>query len=234
MVEQIKATYIDHMGSDLSVVNAARVSFAKTSEWIVSTVPTNGPPELVLHMRDRKLIHYLAKHKHISPFGHAFASFHVKAPIFVARQLVKHKFLRWNEVSRRYVDDEPEFYVPDVWRGRSADKKQGSDAEVAVNAAWYDRDDDYNSCPEDSQFIALEAYQKMLDLGVAPEQARMVLPQSTMTEWYWSGSLDAFASMCQLRCKPDTQYESRLVADQISTMMYGLFPMSWTALMENE
>ena len=227
----IKATYIDHMGSDLSVVNAARVSFGKKSDWIPRV--HNGEAKR-LSQKDTKLINYLAKHKHISPFGHCFASFHVKAPVFVARQLVKHKFLRWNEISRRYVDDEPEFYVPDVWRGRSADKKQGSDAEVSVNVAWYDRDDGYNSWPEDSQFIALEAYQKMLDLGVAPEQARMVLPQSTMTEWYWSGSLDAFADMCNLRLKDDTQHETTLVAEQIDQIMLGLFPVSWEALMENK
>lgn len=216
--EMIKATYIDHMGSDLSVVNAARVSFGKKHDIFVAN-------------KDTGLVKYLAKHKHLSPFGHAFASFHVKAPIFVARQLVKHKFLRWNEISRRYVDDEPEFYEPDVWRGRSEDKKQGSDDTVSIDVAWYDRDDGYNSWPEDSCFIALEAYQKMLELGVAPEQARMVLPQSTMTEWYWSGSLDAFADMCRLRCASDTQYETRVVADQINTEMFKLFPVSWDALM---
>jgi thymidylate synthase (FAD) len=216
---QIKATYVDHMGSDLSVVNAARVSFGKVSEletvdWI------NGREVKGLSERDTKLIHYLAKHKHLSPFGHAFASFHVKAPIFVARQLVKHKFLRWNEISRRYVDDEPEFYEPDVWRGRSADKKQGSAGVVTLSG--YD-DWTYNqSC--------LAMYEDLLADGVAPEQARMVLPQSTMTEWYWSGSLDAFAAMCKLRCASDTQYESRIVADQISEIMQGLFPVSWRAL----
>ena len=226
----IEATYVDHMGSDLSVVNAARVSFGKKSKLVCTNLVlgtydmSNG---------DKRLIKYLAKHKHISPFGHAFASFHVKAPIFVARQLVKHKFLRWNEISRRYVDDEPEFYQPEVWRGRSEDKKQGSDDTVSIDVAWYDRDDGYNSWPEDSCFIALEAYQKMLELGVAPEQARMVLPQSTMTEWYWSGSLDAFADMCRLRCKPDTQAETRIVADQINTIMQPLFPVAWEALTEN-
>ena len=223
----IKVTYIDHMGSDLTVVNAARVSFNKKSDWLPKI--HNGEKN-VLSQADGKLIHYLARHKHTSPFGHCFASFHVRAPVFVARQLVKHKFLRWNEVSRRYVDDDPEFYVPDEWRGRSADKKQGSDAEVSVNVAWYDRDDGYNSWPEDSQFIALEAYQKMLDLGVAPEQARMVLPQSMMTEWYWSGSLDAWADMCRLRGMPDTQLESREVSAYISDKMYDLFPESWKAL----
>lgn len=244
----IKTTYIDHMGSDLSVVNAARVSFGKQSEWEgewyyvevdygpydpkFPTAKTGVHRELrfkkeILSARDTKLINYLAKHKHISPFGHAFASFHVKAPIFVARQLVKHKFLRWNEISRRYVDDVPEFYVPDVWRGRSADKKQGSEGEVELGTL-----DSF--IVSDSPAEALCAYNALLEAGVAPEQARMVLPQSTMTEWYWSGSLDAFADMCRLRCKEDTQYESRLVADQVSTIMQDLYPVSWAALMEGE
>jgi thymidylate synthase (FAD) len=225
-MSEIEVNYIDHMGSDLSVVNAARVSFGKKSEWDYFH-DIGCPPIVCLSDRDTKLIKYLAKHKHLSPFGHAFASFHVKAPIFVARQLVKHKFLRWNEISRRYVDDEPEFYLPDVWRGRSEDKKQGSDGEVLKG-----------SC--DLQYLAAcnEAinigYKELLSLGVAPEQARMVLPQSTMTEWYWSGSLDAFASMCKLRCASDTQYESRLVADNISDKMSDLFPVSWEALMKGE
>jgi thymidylate synthase (FAD) len=225
MTNQITATYIDHMGSDLSVVNAARVSFGKKSyceetRWVEMGNWSGDMP--VVSARDTKLINYLAKHKHISPFGHAFASFHVKAPIFVARQLVKHKFLRWNEISRRYVDDEPEFYVPDVWRGRSADKKQGSEGIVG--------DDGLMGSSSHNDFCK-GFYQDMIDSGVAPEQARMVLPQSTMTEWYWSGSLDALADMCRLRCAPDTQYETRLVADDISKKMSELFPVSWSALM---
>jgi len=209
----IKATYIHHCGSDLTTANAARVSFGKTSEmeddlW--------GPPKL--KAKDDKLIRYLAKHKHISPFGHCFASFHVKAPIFVARQLVKHKFLRWNEISRRYTTENIEFYTPEVWRGKSADKKQGSEGVVDVGD-W-----------GDTNWACLKAYNDLLEHGVAPEQARMVLPQSTMTEWYWSGSLDAFADMCNLRCKTDTQAETRIVADQISEKMKELFPVSWGAL----
>jgi thymidylate synthase (FAD) len=237
MEKHIVASYIDHMGSDLSVVNAARVSFGKRSEahsWKWADEGANslkGKPMMpVLSDKDTKLIQYLAKHKHMSPFGHAFASFHVKAPVFVARQLVKHKFLRWNEISRRYVDAEPAFYTPTEWRGRSEDKKQGSDDTVSIDVAWYDRDDGYNSWPGDSCFIALEAYQKMLELGVAPEQARMVLPQSTMTEWYWSGSLDAWSDMCLLRCASDTQEETQEVANQISHKMHELFPVSWMAL----
>jgi thymidylate synthase (FAD) len=205
---QIEATYIDHMGSDLSVVNAARVSFGKKHDTFQD--------------KDAGLIKYLAKHKHLSPFGHAYAKFHVKAPIFVARQLVKHKCFTRNEVSRRYVDDTPEFYVPEVWRGRSEDKKQGSDG-VSHPPMWLD--------PTMAQ--VLDLYNCMIDDGVAPEQARMVLPQSTMTEWYWSGSLDAFADMCRLRCASDTQYETRVAADQINTEMFKLFPVAWEALLND-
>ena len=214
----IKATYIDHMGTDLTVANAARVSFGKKSEMEDDAW---GPPKL--KEKDAKLIRYLAKHKHISPFGHCFASFHVKAPIFVARQLVKHKFLRWNEISRRYVDDEPEFYEPREWRGRSADKKQGSDGVVNI---ILDQEVQWNR--------QLSTYKTLLSEGVAPEQARMVLPQSTMTEWYWSGSLDAFSDMCNLRCKSDTQAETRVVAQQIDRKMIELFPVAWDALTQIE
>jgi thymidylate synthase (FAD) len=220
---QISVTYKDVMGNDLTVVNAARVSFGKESKALGWYGPDARPLIPVLNQPDINLINYLAKHKHMSPFGHAFASFHVKAPIFVARQLVKHKFLRWNEISRRYVDDEPEFYVPDVWRGRSADKKQGSDGVI---------NPEYN--PQYLNNNIKYAYLQALDMGVAPEQARMVLPQSTMTEWWWSGSLDAFADMCKLRLKDDTQYESRLVAQMIDKEMSHMFPVSWAALVKGE
>jgi len=211
----IEVTYVDHMGSDLSVVNAARVSFGKKSDWLPRV--HNGE-QLVLTPKDAKLISYLAKHQHKSPFNHAFTTFHIKAPIFVARQLQKHEYMPWNEISRRYVDSEPEFYQPDVWRGRSADKKQGSEGVVDVGD-W-----------GDTNWACLIAYKDLLSHGVAPEQARMVLPQSMMTEWYWSGSVHAFAKMCGLRLKPDAQYETRLVAEQIEDKMTELFPESWTAL----
>jgi len=216
----IEVTYKGHMGNDLTVCNAARVSFGKETEWDYEESDAYSFKQH-LKTKDRKLIQYLAKHKHISPFGHCFASFHVRAPVFVARQLVKHKFLRWNEISRRYVDSEPEFYVPDTYRGRSLDKKQGSAGKVTVS------DNGFNE-------IALTEYEYLLDLGVCPEQARMVLPQSMMTEWYWSGSLDAFADMCKLRCAPDTQAETADVAWGIDLKMIDLFPVSWRALRENE
>lgn len=206
----MEVTLIDTMGSDLTVVNAARVSFKKESHLVGGE----------LLEKDQKLINYLAEHKHFTPFGHCFATFRVKAPIFVARQLQKHAYLRMNEVSRRYVDDTPEFYVPEVWRGRAKDKKQGSSGEVDINAT-------------DWQLYRyqLETYRDMLTEGVAPEMARMVLPQSMYTEWYWSGSLDAFANMAKLRLKEDTQQETREIAKQVSNQMAIKFPKSWEALL---
>ena len=214
----IEVNYIDHMGSDLSVVNAARVSFGKKSEWMPRI---HYGEDLVLKPKDAKLIKYLAKHQHKSPFNHTFVTFHVKAPVFVARQLVKHEYMPWNEISRRYVDDEPEFYTPDVWRGRSADKKQGSEGEVKTNFGI-----------EYYHEKAWQAYDQLLNEGVSPEQARMVLPQSMMTEWYWSGTLFSFSKMCGLRLKEDTQAETRIVAEQIDVVMQKIYPVSWDALME--
>ena len=214
----IEVTYIDHMGSDLSVVNAARVSFGKKSDWLPRI--HNGEAK-VLSTKDCRLIEYLARHNHKSPFNHTFTTFHIKAPVFVARQLVKHEYMPWNEISRRYVDEEPELYEAPIWRGRSADKKQGSEGEVKSNA---------NIFYHNNQSLMM--YKQLLDEGVAPEQARMVLPQSMMTEWYWSGSLFAFAKMCSLRCKDDTQAETRVVADAIDEEMENLYPISWEALRE--
>ena len=217
----IEVTYIDHMGNDLSVVNAARVSFGKKSKLECIDMVKG---KFVLNHKDAKLIKYLAKHNHKSPFNHTFVTFHVKAPIFVARQLVKHEYMPWNEISRRYVDSEPEFYVPDEWRGRSEDKKQGSDGVIT----------DIDPRVADYMVVgAKQDYNYLLGKGVSPEQARMVLPQSTMTEWYWSGTLYAFAKMCQLRCAKDTQQESREVAMQVSEYMEKLFPASRDALWEH-
>lgn len=218
----MQVTLIDHMGSDLSVVNAARVSFDKQSSYEYV-----GIAEEALSERDAKLIRYLAKHNHWTPFGHAFASFRVKAPIFVARQLGKHQVgLVWNEVSRRYVDSEPEFYVPDAWRKRAENVKQGSSDEPV---------DDNEVCNGVYDIVidaALDIYNDLLDYGVCPEQARICLPQSMLTEWVWSGSLAAFARVCKLRLDPHTQKETRDVAEMIEGHMRRLFPVSWDALME--
>ena len=211
----MSVTLIDSMGTDLSVANAARVSFAKKNKEFKEP-------------GDRKLIRYLAKHGHWTPFGHATLSFHIKAPIFVARQLVKHQVgLVWNEVSRRYVDEDPEFYFPEKWRGRPTDKKQGSSEEEVV---WLDREHRVGAAVIQSSTGAAALYRDMLDVGVAPEQARMVLPQNTYTEWYWTGSLFAFARICALRCKGDTQEETQDVAWEIYELAKVKFPVSWESL----
>ena len=210
----IKCELIDSMGDDLTVVNAARVSF--------------GNRKTELEEGDKKLIKYLAEHNHWSPFGHCTAQFHIKAPIFVARQLVKHQVgLTWNEISRRYVDTKPEFYEVDRWRGKPIDKKQGSsDKEIE----WVSKSRRTSTLQTQVESVALSNYKIMIDAGIAPEQARMILPQSMMTEWYWSGTLYAFARVCNLRCKEDAQYETRLLANEMDRQCKEIFPISWKAL----
>ena len=206
----MKVELIDKMGTDLSVVNAARVSYSKTKD--------------VFDGKDEKLIKFLAEHEHWSPFAHASMQFRIKAPIFVARQLVKHQVgLVWNEVSRRYVDFPPEIYKPDSWRGRPINSKQGSDGEVELGQTI-----DHNL--ETTMESCLILYNTMIQKGVAPEQARMVLPQSMMTEWYWSGTVYAFARVCNLRCKPDTQKETQDVANVIDKLAGEAFPYCWKYL----
>ena len=214
---------IDHMGSDLSVVNAARVSFDKESNW--EAIPFAGPTEGVLQDKDIKLIKYLAKHNHWTPFGHGSAQFRIKAPIFVARQLMKHQVgLVWNEVSRRYIKTDPEFWSPDYWRQSADNVKQGSseDATPSQNIVDHMYIDATRHC--------FDAYKAMLDIGVCPEQARSVLPQSMLTEWYWSGTLMAFARVYNLRTTRDAQLETKEVTIEIGKHMRNLFPESWAAL----
>ena len=206
----MEVTLIDKMGTDLSVVNAARVSYSKTKD--------------VFDGKDEKLIKFLAEHEHWSPFAHASMQFRIKAPVFVARQLVKHQVgLVWNEVSRRYVDFPPEIYKPEAWRGRPVNSKQGSDGTVELGQTI-----DHNL--ETTMESCLILYNTMIQKGVAPEQARMVLPQSMMTEWYWSGTVYAFARVCNLRCKPDTQKETQDVANEIDRLAREAFPRSWKYL----
>lgn len=318
-VSNIEVTLLGHYGSDLDVVNAARVSFNKITNYMTD--------------KDAKLIKYLATHKHHSPFNHSFLSFRVKAPIFVARQLVKHKFMPWNEVSRRYVDEEPEFYFPSYWRKKADNVKQGSSDEgVDITTKCHDNpyyvkfhnmkarakregipfdltldemewpsscsvlgiplvydlgrgktmDDspsidridpnkgytkdniriisnkantmksnatkeelitfaeeillthkgyipDYTHSPEGVCKKALDVYEYLLSIGTCAEQARMVLPQNTMTEWVWSGTLGAFLDMLVLRLDPHTQKETQEVARLIATHVQQLFPVSYEA-----
>ena len=217
----ISVDYLGGYGNDNTVANAARVSFAKDA--------SNYTDE-----QNEKLIRYLAKHKHTSPFNHAFLSFRVKAPIFVARQLVKHRFMPWNEESRRYVDEEPEFYIPTDWRAKADNVKQGSSdkiVDVLGMQGFFDRTP--NSATQNLVQHSLDLYNEMLEHNVAPEMARMVLPQNTMTNWIWSGTLGAFMDMLKLRLDPHAQYESRLVAQQIAETVEALFPVSFKAIMES-
>lgn len=230
-IAEIQVDYIDHMGSDLSVVNAARVSFDKESDWecLEDTVPFGHAPIkkeggwlVRLAEKDKKLIAYLAKHNHWSPFAHAQVSLRIKAPIFVARQLVKHQVgLAWNEVSRRYVDSEPEFWFPKEWRGKPVNAKQGSDGIADIG---------HLVPAEDMITLMSNYYSVLLNAGVASEQARMVLPQNTMTEWIWTGSLYAFARVCNLRLDAHAQLETQEVARMISNIVQPLFPVSWGVL----
>jgi len=209
------------MGTDLSIVNAARVSMHKESQYLQDDYGMN-----FLSMGDRKLLCYLAKHKHWTPFAHCFLSFRIKAPIFVARQLAKHQVgLVWNEVSRRYVSDEPEFYFPEHWRKKANNIKQGSSSEFVEEIPYE---------IEASVEFALETYNTMLEFKICPEQARMILPQNMMTEWIWSGSLLAFYRICNLRLDSHTQKETQEVALMLNGFCRGYFPEAWDALTKHE
>lgn len=222
-----KVEYITCMGSDLSVVNAARVSFNKKSLWTSNT----------LSEKDKKLIHYLAKHNHWSPFAHTSIQLRVSAPIFVSRQLVKHQVGGvWNEVSRRYVDDDPVFYIPDKWRKRSESVKQGSSDIDTVKYLWSNQGAHNEDWPTVSEVVKKSIaplqtlYNEMIREGVAPEQARMILPQNMMTSWYWTGSLMFFHRVFKQRTDSHSQKETRDVALQIGEICDKLYPVSWEAL----
>ena len=213
--------YVDHMGSDLTVVNAARVSFAKTSEWEVAE---DGAVNL--SHRDQRLIRYLAEHGHWTPFAHPQITLRIKAPIFVRTQLFKHKVgFTENEISRRYVTHEPEIYNP-RWRSAPTNgAKQGSTDFIVDESAEQRLDFLYGVVTEN-----LEVYNKLLELGVAPEQARAVLPQGTYTEWWWTGSLSAYARVFKQRIDTHAQWEVQQYADGIGKILEPLFPHSWAVL----
>ena len=210
----MQVEYVDHLGSDINVINAARVSFSKESKEFDE-------------VKDTKLINYLAKHNHFTPLAHTAVTLRFKAPIFMARQFVKHQIgLVWNEESRRYIDDEPEFYIPSEYRGRPDNVKQGSEGVLD------------NSLNIQMQIIqqtqeALNCYNKLLEDGVAPEMARMVLPQNTMTNWMWTGSLVAFSRVYKLRVDSHAQKEAQDIAKMVDEVISPLYPVSWKALMEN-
>jgi thymidylate synthase (FAD) len=210
----VNVELIEKMGNDLSIVNAARVSFAN--------IASNYTDD-----KNSRLIYYLARHGHWSPFSHVFLSFRIKAPIFVARQLAKHQVgLSWNEVSRRYVSVEPEVWIPDSFRKSADNIKQGSSEEIVEN----DRvTQDYRYAVN----LALRTYNTLLSEGVCAEMARAVLPQGMMTEWVWSGSLYAFHRVVQQRTTEYAQRETKEIADRISCLCHAEFPIAWAALRLN-
>lgn len=204
---------IDSMGDDLRVVNAARVSFNKESHE--------------LSEQDKRLINYLARHNHWTPFSHVMVTLRIKMPIFVARQWYKHMigFTR-NEVSRRYVDDAPEFFIPTEWRLRAENKKQGSSDEVSKYSSELRESVDVLT-----HELVAELYRELVEeYNVAPEQARIVLPQNTYTEFYETGSLAGYARLCGLRDKPDAQLEIQQYAKAVDSVMRSVAPVSWDAL----
>ena len=210
--------YVEHMGSDLTVVNAARVSFNKESEW--------SDEEDTLADKDIKLISYLAKHQHWTPFAHPQITLRVKAPIFIRTQLFKHKVgMVENEMSRRYVTDTPEFYTP-TWRNAPINgAKQGS--YEFVDPVLSMELDHMNERIIES---ALQTYKYLLENGVAPEQARAILPQSTYTEWWWTGSLSAYARIFKQRSDAHSQWEVQQYASAIGEIIEPLFTNSWNVL----
>lgn len=238
VVEYEPVAFVDHMGSDLDVCNAARVSFDKETEWDVDEKVidrfVNGynhheEDVWVLKEKDRKLLNYLARHDHWSPFAHCFLKFRFQAPIFLARQFVKHQIgFTWNEVSRRYVDNPPFYFVPDSWRRRPENMKQGSTFDDAV--------------PIDGKYLDMYKcqarewradYRSLNHEGVCPEQARISQPLAMMTEWIWSGSLMAWARFVKLRIDKNAQAECWPYASAVHDAMKHYFPHSTKALLEN-
>jgi len=212
----MRVEYMDHMGSCLSIANAARVSMDKQHTAFDEET-------------DSRLLRYLAQHQHWTPFAHTALTLRITAPIFVARQFAKHQVgLVWNEISRRYVDAEPEFYAPAKWRGRAENVKQGSGEQITTDAAYLDW------VYRQGIYAARKAYDALLARGVAPEMARMILPQSMMTTWIWTGSLAAFSRVCTLRLDSHAQAETREIAVQIADICAEYFPAAWSALMSTK
>jgi len=225
--KDMEAELIDSSGTDLTVVNSARVSFDKESDWN-KDIPATDIKEL--KESDVKLINYLAKHNHFTPFTHCTITLRENVPLFVARQRFKHMVgFSYNEVSRRYVDSPPEFYEPKEWRRRASNAKQGSSNEIVdISKGAYMNE--YQKALKSCEWT----YNHLLRLGVCPEQARMVLPQSMYTSYYVTGSLYAFARAYNLRSDPHAQQEIQYLASLWDKIINVLYPDSWAALTNKE
>lgn len=220
----MRVEYIDHMGSDLSVVNAARVSFDKVSDWVYENDEWDGPL-WKLSEADAKLITYLAKHDHWTPFAHTSISLRMQAPVPIRTQCFKHKQgLVENEESRRYIRSRPVLFVPDNLRSAPTNgAKQGSSGVHPKSNHWLNQ---YEwVCKE-----AITLYERMIADGICPEQARFVLPQGVEVNWVWTGNLYAFANFYLKRTDPHAQKEIQKLALMVGEIIEPLFPISWKAL----
>jgi len=219
--------YVEHMGSDLTVVNAARVSFNKESDWDGEQHWTGEVYGKKLSDRDGKLIKYLATHNHWTPFAHPQITLRIKAPISIRTQFFKHKqgFVE-NEVSRRYVIDTPDCYTPQWRSAPTGGAKQGSEGFVPEGFDKEMLTRDYT----EAVTLCINRYESLIANGIAPEQARFVLPQGVYTEWWWTGSLAAYARVFKQRTDPHAQWEIREYAGAIGKIVEPLFPQSWLAL----
>lgn len=231
----MKAEYVQHWGDDLIVANSARVSFDKQSEWEEKVVAVAGwfRTEKVLSDRDKKLVHFLAREGHTSTFEHMGATLRLKVPIFIARQIQRHRTFSYNEVSRRYVDDEPEFFWPDKWRKRADNVKQGSSDEEFPER-FFDGYQIVTTQEVLQQHVnyTVGLYKELLTNGMAPEQARMILPQNMYTSFYMSGNLRAWGHFLSLRLDGHAQKEIQDIAVQVKNILTPLWPVSLEALME--
>jgi thymidylate synthase (FAD) len=241
---------VAHHGDDLLVVDAARVSFGKKSAWEWWDADGRGPCDSPspcgsyfsikkMAEKDVKLINYLAREKHVLPFRHPQITLRCKAPIFLARQLGKHQVgMSWSEESRRYIDSEPEFFWPDKWRKRAENVKQGSSDEVVEKIMCKKYDTELRHPTQESAELVLadcvNLYESMLDSGVAPELARMVLPQNMYINWVWTGSLLSFFEMYKLRSEAHAQVEAQQFAQLVKDVVSNLYPVSWSALEEHQ
>lgn len=262
--------YMAHMGNDILVLDAARVSFGKETHYIgaadaglnrlhvenldnvdfkdgmyldylnklLDVMPEDADPNSgnFLKRADFRLLHFLAEHEHLLPFRHPKVTLRCKVPLFVARQLGKHQVgLDWSEESRRYIDSEPEFWWPDKWRKRAADKKQGSSDEASE--CMHDEKHGGGNWATIDEYVRDEVigsvigmYNAMIKERVAPEQARMILPQNMMVNFVWTGSLLAWFHLYRMRTDPTTQKETKDFAEMVGEHMKRLYPVSWDAL----
>lgn len=224
-MSQIKVELLDWMGTDLDVVNAAKVSFSKESKWKEDSY--YDMESLQLEDKDKKLINYLAKHDHWTPFAHTALKFRIAAPVPIRTQCFKHKIgMVENEESRRYISTTPEIFIPKFFRAKPEGSiKQGSGEKHEASDEWL-------AVYKEAVNLAVNTYLEMLDDGVCPEQARFVLPQGAIVNWIWTGNLVSFANFYNKRTDANAQREVQVVAELVGKEVERIFPVSWKALTE--